>query len=111
MSSWYSEHPVVSIVLWAIGSSIPIEEDEEEGNKKPSRCLSWKDEHDGSPIAEYMTTPKTSRINEVRFNKGEETITTLEKEKLNSNSNNNNNNSLGRQKSLQALPRTDSDVS
>lgn len=97
MSSWYSDHPVVSIVLWAMGSTIPIEEEEEEEQKKPSRCLSWKDEHDGSPIAEYMTTPKNPRMNEVRFNKVEE-------------SNLNKDSTIGRKKSLPALPRTDSDV-
>lgn len=95
MSSWYSEHPVVSTVLWLMGNTVPIEEEEEP--KKPARCLSWKDEHDGSPIAEYMTTPKNPP-NEVRFGKIEEK-TQQDRD-----------NTMSRMQSLPALPRTDSDV-
>lgn len=91
MTSWYSDHPVVSTVLWLMGSSSNIEiEDEEE--KKPTRCLSWRDEHDGSPIAEYMTSPHSPRP-EVKFTNVEES-----------------NKSISKKKSLPALPRSDSDV-
>lgn len=91
MSSWYSDHPVVSTVLWLMGgtNNNDIEEDEE---KKPTRCLSWRDEHDGSPIAEYMTSPKIPRT-EVKFNNAEEA-----------------NKSISKKKSLPVLPRSDSDV-
>jgi hypothetical protein len=88
MASWYSEHPVVSTVLWLMGSTV-TSLDGEEDDQKPKRCLSWRDEHDGSPIAEYMSTPQGPRP-VVKFNNGED------KE------------SMPRMKSLPALPRSDS---
>jgi hypothetical protein len=89
MASWYSEHPVVSTVLWLMGSSATSLEGEDDDQGKPKRCLSWKDEHDGGPIAEYMSTPKSPQPT-VKFSNGEE------KEHM------------PRMRSLAALPRSDS---
>jgi hypothetical protein len=89
-SSWYTDHPVVSTVLWLMGSPTSLDEEEEQ---KPTRCLSWKDEHDGGPIAEYMSAPKSPQIG-VNFSNVEEPA----------------NSSMSRKQSLPALPRNDSDV-
>jgi hypothetical protein len=93
MSNSWTEHPLVSTVLWFMGSTTSLEEEEEE-EKKPTRCLSWKDEHDGGPIAEYMSSPQSPQMG-VNFSNAEEK---------------DNSSVMSRKHSLPALPRSDSDV-
>jgi hypothetical protein len=96
-NNWYTEHPVVSTVLWFLGTPAAPEIEQEDEPKKPTRCLSWKDEHDGGPIAEYCTSPNSINTNEKLGLKAP-------KNSLKEDAN------ISRKQSLTTLPRNESDV-
>ena len=109
MANWYTEHPVVSTVLWLMGSAHEIVEDEDDNPKisSKSRTLSWKDEHDG-PIAEYLGSPKATEVVRSSNKKTKETVNkegaSLSKKEEAEDKH------FSRKQSLTTLPRNDSDV-
>ena len=105
MANWYSDHPVVSTVLWLLGSDPELIESIDNNPKisSKSRTLSWKDEHDG-PIAEYLGSPKTTtNVREKKSINYKEGVTLKKK-------NESDDTHFSRKQSLTMMPPNDSDV-
>lgn len=62
----FNKHPVVSAILWILGTEIQTSPQNNVDDDSKENTLSWKDDH-GGHIAEYMSRIQIKRENSTNF--------------------------------------------